>query len=264
MASFFEQLHKVINLLESEGSISYRAIKRELDIDDDVLEDIKTELVEVKKIARDIDGKVLEVISESRKVVTTASLGEAVERTSSTIIKVSDQVTPTSEQLKGATEHIANTGDVLDEHKPVKRNYLILLGAACILVGVLLPWVSFRVSIDGLGMHRGRVTGLHLIQGFLSIAVGVFSAILSFVAARRGIPVKVVALVIIIIGIVVVGVAFDVITGVSTNDLSGFGGNISMGVRQTPKLGVYVTLLGGVFLLLGGLIALMRTRKRKN
>jgi len=233
MASFVELLHKVTELLESEGSLSYRAIKREFDVDDDVLEDIKTELVEVKQIARDVDGKVLELTSAS---------GRVVDR----------QITK-------------NAGDIQDKHKPVKRTFLIWLGAACILVGVLLPWVTSQIQMEGLGTQRGRVTGLDLNQGHISIAVGVFSAVLGFVAARRTIPAKVVALAIIITGIVVVGITLDVIDGISTTELGlpGFGGRTVLSVRQKPQPGVFVTLLGGSLLSLGGLIALIRTRKRK-
>ena len=233
MASFVELLHKVTELLESEGSLSYRAIKREFDVDDDVLEDIKTELVEVKQIARDIDGKVLELTSASGRVV--------------------------------ARQITKNAGDIQDKHKPVKRTFLIWLGAACILVGVLLPWVTSQIQMEGLGTQRGRVTGLDLNQGHLSIAVGVFSAVLGFVAARRTIPAKVVALAIIITGIIVVGITLDVIDGISTTELGlpGFGGRTVLSVRQNPQPGVFVTLLGGSLLSLGGLIALIRTRKRK-
>lgn len=230
MASFVELLHKVTDLLESEGSLSYRAIKREFDVDDDVLEDIKTELVEVKQIARDIDGKVLELISASGRVV--------------------------------ARQITKNAGDIQDKNKPVKRTFLIWLGAACILVGVLLPWVTSQIQMEGLGTQRGRVTGLDLNQGLLSISVGVFSAVLGFVAARRTIPAKVVALAIIITGIVVVGITLDVIDGISTREL-GFGGRTVLSVQQNPQPGVFVTLLGGSLLSLGGLIALIRTRKRK-
>lgn len=267
MASFLELLHKVTDLLESEGSISYRAIKRELDVDDDVLEDIKTELVEVKQIARDIDGKVLELTSASGRVVSTAPSGKAAQETSRTITEVSDQVgPPPSEPLRGASGHVTRSaGEIQDEHKPVKKTLLIWLGAACILVGVLLPWVTSQIQMEGFGTQRGSATGLDLTQGLLSIAVGVFSAVLGFVAARRTIPAKAVALAIIVIGIVVVGVTLDVIGGVSTSDLGlpGFGGRTVMSVRQSPEPGVFVTLLGGGLLSLGGLIALIRTRKRK-
>jgi hypothetical protein len=233
MASFVDLLHKVTDLLESEGSLSYRAIKREFDIDDDVIEDIKTELVEVKRIARDIDGKVLESTRAGRRVA--------------------------------ARQTAKSAGETRYKPKPVKRTFLIWLGAACILVGVLLPWVSSQIQMEGIGTQSSRVNGLDLNQGLISIAVSVFSAVLGFAAARTTIPAKVVALAIIITGIVVVGITLDVIDGISNSDLGlpGFGGRPVLSVRQNPQAGVFVTLAGGSLLSLGGLIALIRTRKRK-
>ncbi len=39
--------------------MSYRALKREFDLDDDYIEDLKDELIEAKQIARDENGRVL-------------------------------------------------------------------------------------------------------------------------------------------------------------------------------------------------------------
>lgn len=268
MASFLELLHKVTDLLESEGRISYRAIKREFDVDDDLLEDLKTELIEVKQIARDVDGNMLELTSASGRVMAAPPSHEVVHGTSRTATEEADQVAPPpSEPLGRPGEQITTkAGDIQDEHKPVKRTLLIWLGAVCILVGVLLPWASARIQIESLGTQSRSVTGLDLTQGLLSIAVGVFSGLLGFAASRRTIPAKVVALAIIITGIVVVGVTLDVINGVNTSDLGlrGFGGRTLMGVQQSAEPGVFITLLGGGLLSLGGFIALIRTRKQKD
>lgn len=255
MVGFLEQLHKVYDLLKSEGRISYRAIKREFDIDDDVLEDIKTELIDVKQIARDIDGKMLELTSAHSDKVT--------RKTERKISEEPDHVNPSSPKLlREDSRHMTkNVDSIQDEQKPVKKTLFIWLGAACVLVGVLLPWVSAQMQTP-FGTQYGRATGLELNQGLLSISVGVFSAVLGFVAARRTIPARLVALSIIITGIVVIGVTLDVIDGISTSDL-GFRGMKIISVRQNPEPGVFIALIGGGFLALGGLIALIRTRKQK-
>jgi len=46
-------------LLKDKGQISYRMLKREFDLDDETLEDLKAELIEVDGLAVDKDGKVL-------------------------------------------------------------------------------------------------------------------------------------------------------------------------------------------------------------
>jgi class 3 adenylate cyclase/tetratricopeptide (TPR) repeat protein len=56
---FFEVLTQVIELLQREGRVSYRALKREFGLDDAYLDDLKAEIIQVKKLAVDEDGVVL-------------------------------------------------------------------------------------------------------------------------------------------------------------------------------------------------------------
>ena len=56
---FYEVVKQVIAVLQEEGRVSYRALKREFDLDDDYLEDLKAELIEIKELAVDKDGKML-------------------------------------------------------------------------------------------------------------------------------------------------------------------------------------------------------------
>src|SRR4249920_2515445 len=46
-------------LLRRRERITYRALKREFDLDDEALDDLKAELIDAQRIARDEDGKVL-------------------------------------------------------------------------------------------------------------------------------------------------------------------------------------------------------------
>ena len=62
---FYEVVNQVIALLQREGRVSYRALKREFEVDDDVLEDLKEELIEVKELAVDKDGKMLVWVGSS-------------------------------------------------------------------------------------------------------------------------------------------------------------------------------------------------------
>jgi class 3 adenylate cyclase len=59
MMTFDEILTQVIELLQREGRVSYRALKRRFDLDDEYLEDLKAEIIEAKQLAVDEDGKVL-------------------------------------------------------------------------------------------------------------------------------------------------------------------------------------------------------------
>jgi hypothetical protein len=52
-------LAQVIAWLQREQRVSYRAIQRQLALDDDYLEDFKNELIHAKKLAADEEGRVL-------------------------------------------------------------------------------------------------------------------------------------------------------------------------------------------------------------
>jgi class 3 adenylate cyclase/predicted ATPase len=57
--TFDDILAQVLDLLQREKRVSYRALKRRFDLDDNYLEDVKDELIYAKKLARDEDNRVL-------------------------------------------------------------------------------------------------------------------------------------------------------------------------------------------------------------
>src|SRR4029450_8661533 len=57
--TFKEVLAHVIDWLQQDQRLSYRALKRQFALDDDYLEDLKVELIEVRQVAVDQDGKLL-------------------------------------------------------------------------------------------------------------------------------------------------------------------------------------------------------------
>jgi len=57
--TFDEVLNQVLDLLQREGRVSYRALRRRFDLDEEYLEDLKAELIDAKQLAVDEDGKVL-------------------------------------------------------------------------------------------------------------------------------------------------------------------------------------------------------------
>src|SRR5262245_23008345 len=67
MSTFDEILAQVLELLQREGRISYRALKREFALDDEYLEDLKAEIIDAKHLAVDEDGKVLVWIGQPQE-----------------------------------------------------------------------------------------------------------------------------------------------------------------------------------------------------
>jgi hypothetical protein len=57
--TFDEILAQVIELLQREGRVSYRALKIRFNLDDEYLEGLKDELIAAKRLAVDEEGKVL-------------------------------------------------------------------------------------------------------------------------------------------------------------------------------------------------------------
>ena len=57
--TFDEVLAGVLDLLQRQGRVSYRALKRRFDLDDDYLEDLKAEIIKAHQLARDEAGEVL-------------------------------------------------------------------------------------------------------------------------------------------------------------------------------------------------------------
>jgi class 3 adenylate cyclase/tetratricopeptide (TPR) repeat protein len=57
--TFYEVVEQVLALLQRHGRLSYRALKRQFQLDDAYLEDLKAELVEVQRVAVDQDGSML-------------------------------------------------------------------------------------------------------------------------------------------------------------------------------------------------------------
>ena len=59
MSTFDEVLAQVIDLLQREGRVAYRVLKRRFALDDEYIEDLKADLIDAKRLAVDEDGKVL-------------------------------------------------------------------------------------------------------------------------------------------------------------------------------------------------------------
>lgn len=56
---FYEILNQIIDLLRSRGRVTYRALKRQFDLDDDFLEDLKEEIIDAQRVTVEEDSKIL-------------------------------------------------------------------------------------------------------------------------------------------------------------------------------------------------------------
>src|SRR5262249_46426490 len=71
--TFDDILQQVITLLQRQRRVSYRALKRRFDLDEDYLEDVKVELIKAQQLARDEDGEILVWVGEAEGVAISSS-----------------------------------------------------------------------------------------------------------------------------------------------------------------------------------------------
>src|SRR5262245_60051839 len=71
--TFDDILTQVITLLQRQGRVSYRALKRRFDLDEDYLEDVKVELIKAQHLARDEDGEILVWVGASEDISVSTS-----------------------------------------------------------------------------------------------------------------------------------------------------------------------------------------------
>jgi hypothetical protein len=57
--TFDDILDQAIELLQRRGRLTYRTLKRQFDLDDEMLEDLTFELIEGQRLANDENGTVL-------------------------------------------------------------------------------------------------------------------------------------------------------------------------------------------------------------
>src|SRR5215470_18642830 len=62
---FYDILDQVVDLLRRRGRVTYRALKREFQVDDAFLEDLKAEIITAQHLAIDEQGEVLVWVGET-------------------------------------------------------------------------------------------------------------------------------------------------------------------------------------------------------
>jgi class 3 adenylate cyclase len=115
---FYAVLDQVLALLRQRGRVSYRALKRQFDLDDAYLDDLKVELIEVQQCARDQEGTMLVWTGEVTAAIpepvqapaplayTPPYLAEKILTSRSALAGERKQVTVLFADLKGSTELI--------------------------------------------------------------------------------------------------------------------------------------------------------------
>jgi class 3 adenylate cyclase len=122
---FYAIVDQVIAVLRQRQRVTYRALKRQFNLDDDYLEDVKAELIQGQRLAVDEEGAVLVWTGDARTAPTVSSqpveapvrapltytpsyLAEKIRTSKSALEGERKQVTVLFADLKGSTELIAD------------------------------------------------------------------------------------------------------------------------------------------------------------
>src|SRR5438309_11554852 len=76
--TFEEILEQAIAMLQRRGRLTYRALKRQFDLDDAYLDDLKHEIIEGQRLAVDEQGTVLVWTGTADPALTSAAVPERV------------------------------------------------------------------------------------------------------------------------------------------------------------------------------------------
>lgn len=135
--------------------------------------------------------------------------------------------------------------------RPAAPGAATLVGAALIIVGVILPWVN--VSLGEFGSVS--VKGLDTDDGKIAIGIGVILAALGalMIAKRtRGVLLGVG------IAALVLGAMQTLFSVINLTDISGEAGE---SIGASVGIGLYVTLVGSLIALVGGILGIVAARK---
>jgi class 3 adenylate cyclase len=119
--AFDEILAQALDLLQRQGRVSYRALKRRFALDDDYLEDLKAEIIKAQRLAADEGGEVLVWTGSAGRSLapadepvraphayTPAHLAEKILTSRSALEGERKQVTVLFADLKGSMELLAD------------------------------------------------------------------------------------------------------------------------------------------------------------
>src|SRR5207244_2578343 len=129
MMDFYTVLDQVLALLRQRGRVSYRALKRQFDLDDAYLDDLKVEIIEVAQCAVDQEGTMLvwtgkeasdaalaPIPPQAPLAYTPPYLAEKILTSRRTLEGERKQVTVLFADLKGSTELIRDLDPEAAQH----------------------------------------------------------------------------------------------------------------------------------------------------
>ena len=156
-------LDQVRSLLQQEGRLSYRILKRQFALDDEALDDLKYELIEVQELAIDKDGKVL-VWSDA-----TASSVSSTQPTTPNPHSPASWTPPhLAERIRAEQAALEARGNTDGERKTITALFADLKGSTALIEG--LDPEEARAIIDP--ALQLMMDAVHRYEGYVAQALG--------------------------------------------------------------------------------------------
>src|SRR5262245_4781241 len=167
-----ELIAEVVAMLQREGRVSYRMLKRRFSLDDDYLEDLKEEIIYAKRLAIDEDGRVL---------VWAGSLASSVQSLESKTATPPDARRPTldsrpisytpphlAERIRAEQTALETRGAPDGERKTITALFADLKGSTALIEG--LDPEEARAIIDP--ALQLMMDAVHHYEGYVAQALG--------------------------------------------------------------------------------------------
>jgi class 3 adenylate cyclase len=166
--NFFEIVDRTLELLQRKGRVSYRALKREFDLDDESLEDLKVELIQAQKIAVDEDGAVLVWVGASPVPGSRFQVPSNQPLASSTQPPVSYTPAHLAERIRAEQAALEARGASEGERKTITALFADLKGSTALIEG--LDPEEARAIIDP--ALQLMMDAVHRYDGYVAQALG--------------------------------------------------------------------------------------------
>ena len=172
---FYEVVNQVIALLQGEGRVSYRTLKREFELDDDYLEDLKTEIIKAKELAKDEAGEVLVWAGASPVAGATLQVSDSHSPVGSPQSAVGSPLSPRdytpshlAERIRAEQAAMEARGSTDGERKTITALFADLKGSTALIEG--LDPEEARAIIDP--ALQLMMEAVHRYEGYVAQALG--------------------------------------------------------------------------------------------
>jgi class 3 adenylate cyclase/predicted ATPase len=167
---FSEVVDQAREFLRRRERVSYRALKREFDLDDESLEDLKAELIDAQRIAVDEEGKVLVWAGKGETEVVSAQLSVVSPPLLTSTTKPPVTYTPShlAERIRAEQEAMAARSGTDGERKMITALFADLKGSTALIEG--LDPEEARAIIDP--ALQVMMDAVHRYEGYVAQALG--------------------------------------------------------------------------------------------